>query len=158
MNSLEITVHLRSEQTILDSPSLEITGRSGTDRVASKQELKLQWQYVDLRTTHGLIYHATSSLYVLQRSFCNLEESLQLFFVFSLSIIFFFIRDTSFEMLEILESGNQPGSIVFRGGRSVVFKENFSSSSVSPRRYCALQSGIISSKTLSDLWKTFISC
>ena len=116
MNSLEITVHLRSEQTILQSPSLEITGRSGTDRVASKQELKLQWQYVDLRTTHGLIYHATSSLYVLQRSFRNLEESLQLFFVFSLSIIFFFIRDTSFEMLEILESGNQPGSIVFRGG------------------------------------------
>ena len=39
MNSLEITVHLRSEQTILESPSLEITGRSGTDRVASKQEL-----------------------------------------------------------------------------------------------------------------------
>ena len=37
MSSLEITVHLRSEQTILKSFSLEVTGRLGSDREASKR-------------------------------------------------------------------------------------------------------------------------
>ena len=72
MSSLEITVHSRAEQTILKSFSLEVTGKLGSDREASKLELQLQLQICGFKNPTW-IYLPCEYLLVLSLTIISIE-------------------------------------------------------------------------------------